>query len=174
MKNYFKSSFLLISLASSPLMSVHSHYVEGKRGEYYEYDLEGSGKDQAIRELKHGGKVVLKAPLKACRFISGKTCQKSSRLYRKVRQFFGDSHSINGQRSEVRKALADWESQMHYNDYHHLEERDRQVSLGVIASDSWYLLKSSLYNAGVVLPKESYRTLKATVYGAFNWLEDDK
>jgi hypothetical protein len=138
------------------------------KGEYYEYDLVGSPKDEAMHVVRHYAKQIATAPLRAVRWTCIKGHHTTKKIITTVRQFFSSSRSINGQRSQIQYALNNWQSELDHNNYNNLEGRDRDVSLTIIASDSWYLLKSALYNAGVRLPKETVKTLKSFVYGACN------
>ncbi len=163
--------FILLSVSLSCASISWSNaktYAIDRPGEFYEYDVEGSRGHQVRHWFARGIKNTISAPFRATRWVSVKIIRQSRGMVNAVERFFSNSRSINGQRSQIQYALNNWQTQLDHNNYHNLEGRDRDVSLMLIASDSWHLLKSALYNAGVRLPKETYRTLRAMVYGAFS------
>lgn len=166
-------AMIFIALVAAHAWSEPRHLSNKELGEYLEYDLEGSKRAIIRRELSYHTKQIIKAPFKATRWVSRRVVRGIRGAVVSVRGFFSESRSVSGRRADISRALDDWQSQLYYNDYHNLEGRDRQVSLLAIAGDSWFLLRRSLYTAGVILPRESWRTLKAGVYAAFNVLVDE-
>ncbi|MCA9508926.1 MAG: hypothetical protein KC505_10945 [Myxococcales bacterium] len=164
MKVFFLVSFCFCVTSWSETKHISNNEI----GEYLEYDLERNKAAILKREAKYHGAKIIKAPLIATRKINKKVANKISQTKNSIKLFFSSSRSVSGNRSAIPHALENWQSTFYYNDYRNLERRDQPVSLMSIAGDSWYLLKRSLYTAGVVLPRESWRTLKSLVYGAFN------
>lgn len=164
---------IFIIMSAIQVSGEQKHLSRTEIGEYLEYDLERSRAVMMRREISYHGKKIIKAPFKATRWISARIARGMRNAALSAQRFFSDSHSVSGRHREIARALDDWQSQLYYNDYHNIEGRDRQTSLLAIAGDSWFLLKRSLYTAGVILPRESWRTLKAGVYGAFNILIDE-
>ena len=57
--------FLIIAiLISQNAATEYMPYKKDQVGEYYEYDIEGSPKDQALRKYRKRSKKILLAPLK--------------------------------------------------------------------------------------------------------------
>lgn len=148
-------------------------YKRDEVGQYYEYGMEGSRKHMIWLMSKKHAKSVLGFPLKGVRWSVGKAHRGTRAVVSEVKLFFSSSRSTSGHRTAMALALDDWERQLPYNDYSHMARRENTVLLSDIASDSWLLFKRSIYNAGVVLPRESYRTVKALIKGALKTVDPE-
>ncbi len=168
-----RSILLLLIFYTNSSFAAKDFYKREEIGQYYEYDMEGSRAHMIWHKLRGHAKSAAGVPFKSVRWSVGKAHRSTVAMVKSVKLFLSPSHSINGRRTAIQNALDDWERHLPYNDYRHLAHRENSVALTDIASDSWLLLKKSLYNAGVVLPRESYRTLKALIKGALKTVDPE-
>lgn len=161
-----KLFFIALTVFSCSIYCAPKHLKKSEMGEYLEYDME-SRSMILRREFGYHAKTIVSTPFKAIHYATVRLDKAIKHTKNSIKRVFSNSRSVHGQNRRMKKALRNWQGLMYYNDYNRIDERNNDVSLIGIASDSWYLLKHSFYSVGVVLPRESYRTLKTAFYGAF-------
>ena len=141
-------------------------YKKNQIGEYYEYDIEGSAKDQAFRKYRRKGEKILIAPLKASWrgvIISKKALKKTSQA---VEAYLSGRKAPYAQRRNLNKALTDWEGALSFDARGRQGEKSKSTpGLLYIPREAWRLLKYSLYLAGFKLPRKTAKKVKDMVYG---------
>lgn len=163
MRNFLKSSIIVIVMASP---STFAHHDKVNPGLFYEYDTEGTRCDQAFRKIGSCTKAVIKAPFQAVEFCYDTTKSTLSRIAHEIELFLSDSRSVAGKRVELRKALADWQADPLVEEYY--MEQDRNAGTNVLLGvprGAWELLKNTLYTAGFRIPRATMRTLKSMISG---------
>ncbi len=155
---------IFICAIAAPVVASSHHAEDFQPGEYYEYDLVGSHKDQARRELTHHTKEVIKAPFKFVQKCSRTTKHALSRALHNVEIFLSDSNSINGKRREFKKAASQFETQAALNDYYVHDDEKGQCLFGFPAA-TWKAFKRSLYMAGFQFPRFIWRGMKSAFRG---------
>ena len=163
----FKIFFWIIALLmGQKIIAEPMPYKTDQIGEYYEYDIEGSAKDQALRKFRRKSKKVLMAPLKVSwrGVIRGKkTLKKTSQA---VEAYLSGHKMPYAKRVNLNKALTDWEGALNFDPNGLGEEKTKSApGLLYIPREAWRLLKYSLYLAGFKLPRETARKVKDMVYG---------
>lgn len=172
MKNILCVSFIAVILLTRPSEAKSHHpYKTSQIGEYYEYDLEDHDK-KITREFCFHTKQVLKTPFKAVSFCyrGGKSVIKKVR--RSIELYLSDSRSIKGRRRELKKALSDWEGEMHFtNFYAKASKQDDTHCLYGLPQGAYKALKNILYTAGFRLPRATLRVVRDIIHGACDCLK---
>jgi len=152
------AAFVMSNGASAEYMPFKQEQI----GEYYEYDIEGTPKDQALRKYrKKSTKIVispLKASLRGAR-ISRKALKKT---FRAVEAYLSGHKKPYNHEKNLQKGLSDWETALSFAPK---EKSKTAPGMLYIPREAWRLLKYSLYLAGFRLPRESAKMVKNMVYG---------
>lgn len=156
-----KCSVVVLALISGAISANHGHFKDRQTGEYYEYDL-----DRTEDKIRFHSKQVLKAPFKACAwsYRSGKSGLRKT--VKAIELFLSDSRSINGQRQQLKKAMAGFEGQM-FEDYYGINNRSKKSDgLLYVPKKAWRILRNTLFVVGFRFPRATWKTIKSMVYGA--------
>ncbi len=161
------TELLLLFFVALPLCAgKHFHIKDSQQGEYYEYDLVGSHKDQVKREMGYHTKKALKAPFKFVGKCYHTTKGAMKGTLRSIELFLSDSHSINGQRQDFTKAVSEFEVQTAF-DYYYVDDFDREDAHCIFGLPTalWKTFKNILYTAGFRFPRATWRTVKGIFHG---------
>lgn len=156
-------SLAIVVLFSGFLSADHAHWRKYK-GEFYEYDLEGTAAQKIRREAIFHTKQVLIAPFKATAWTyrAGKSGFK--RTKKRIEAYLTDAPGISGNQRMLKGALAEWESEMYREDNN--PSRGETVNcVSATLSPSYKVLKNILYALGFRLPRATWQTVKRIVHG---------
>ena len=147
-------------IALVPCQKIAAEYMPFKKdqiGEYYEYDIEGSPRDQLFKKYRRRSKKILFTPLGISRQGLGLGRKGLKKISHAV-EIYLSGHKQNN----INKALSDWEGALSFDPG---EKSKSAPGLLYAPREIWRLLKYSLYLAGFRLPREVMKKIKDLVYG---------
>lgn len=143
----------------------HEYYKQGRIGEYYEYDVEGSQRRSALHKMGYQVKISLKRPAKFM-WNSGKQSCRAIRVAKNMlEQYLRGATKNEEEQQKLSKALTDWESIM--TNMPSLNNSKSPQGLLYVPYESWRLFKYSLYLVGFALPRGLKKGAKNIIVNTF-------